>query len=137
MKYSTVNQSEAQRARDYLDLLIERKKLVEIKAVSKRRTLNQNSYLHVLIGAFSQHFGYTAAEGKIIYKELNKDIYAYTKNGRTFYRSSADISTEDMARSIDRFREASAAQDYPLPAATDEAWIRELDNLIEQSKHYL
>lgn len=137
MKFNLSIQTEVVRAQEYLKLLIEKKSIAEVKKISPRRSLNQNSYLHLLLNAFGLHFGYNLEEAKLIYKELNKDVYAYDKKGRTFYRSSADLTKEEMTKTIDRFREASAAQDYPLPLATDQGWLREIENAIEQSKYYL
>ncbi len=118
-------------------MLIEKKATVEIKRVIKRRTINQNSYLHLLLSAFGLHFGYTTEEAKVLYKRFNKDIYAYEKAGEVFLRSSADLNTQEMMKSIDRFRQFSAEQDYPLPSATDEAAMRSLENAIETAQHYL
>lgn len=137
MKYSTANPNEAEAAREYLNQLIEGKKTVEIKRVIKRRTINQNSYLHLLLNAFGLHFGYTTQEAKVLYKRLNKDIYAYEKGTEVFFRSSADLDTQEMTKSIERFRQFSAEQDYPLPLATDEAALMSLGNAIEQAQHYL
>lgn len=137
MKFDLKNTHEEQRASDYLKMLIENKSIVEIKKVSPRRSLNQNSYLHLLLGAFGQHFGYTLEEAKIIYKDLNRDIYAYTKKDRTFWKSSADLTVEEMTTTIDVLRDWSKRGGYPLPPATDQGWLREIENAIEQSKHYL
>jgi hypothetical protein len=111
--------------------------MVEIKAISPNRTLSQNSYLHLIIGAFGEHFGYTIEEAKQIYKELNKPIYIYRKKDRVFFRSSADLSKEDMAKTIDVFRQKSSEQGYDLPLATDKEWLLQIDNLIEQNRRYL
>lgn len=111
--------------------------LVEVKKISPRRSLPQNAYLHLLIGAFGVHFGYTLEESKQIYKEINADIYKYEKKGRTFWRSSADLNKEEMARSIDAFMKKSAEAGYPLPLATDQGWLMEIENEIQRSKYYL
>jgi hypothetical protein len=137
MKYNLSIAADAQKAREYLDNLATKQAMVEIKKVSPKRTISQNSYLHLIISAFGAHFGYSASESKLIYKELNKDIYAYNKKGRTFYRSSADLTKEEMAKSIDTFREASDNAGYPLPLATDAGWLAEIENAIEQSRYYL
>jgi hypothetical protein len=142
MKYNLAIPVEVNRAKEYLATLIEKKALAEVTKISPRRTLNQNSYLHLIIGAFGAHFGYTTEEAKQIYKELNKTLYEYQKKGvigtvKTFYRSSADLSKEEMAKSIDCFREKSDEAGYPLPLATDQGWLREIENAIEQSKYYL
>lgn len=141
MKYNTTFPAEASRAKEYLEQLIEKKALVEVTKISPRRSLNQNSYLHLLLGAFGAHFGYTTEEAKLIYKQLNKDLYFYTKEIRgkkwEFMRSSADLTKEEMTKSIEVLREWSARADYPLPTAMDKGWLMEIENAIEQSKHYL
>jgi hypothetical protein len=141
MKYNTAIPKEAQDAFTYLLKLTEQKTIVEVKKVSPKRTLNQNSYLHLLLGAFGQNFGYTIEEAKLIYKDLNAGIYKYDKEVRgknhTFYRSSADITKEEMAKSIDTLHEWSKRAGYPLPPATDQEWLRQIENDIEHNQYYL
>ena len=137
MKYNLKNKEEAERAFTYLTDLVGREALVEVKKISPIRSLNQNSYLHLLLQGFGAHFGYTLEEAKLIYKELNKSIYSYKKKGRVFYRSSADLTIDEMTRSIERFRDASAEQGYPLPTATDQNWLMSLANTIEATERYL
>ena len=137
MKFNFAIESEIARARTYFQQLVEKQSLAEVEKISPKRSLNQNSYLHLLLQAFGAHFGYTLEESKLIYKEINKDIYAYEKKGRTFYRSSAELTKEEMTKTIDRFREKSAEAGYPLPLATDKEWLMSIENAIEQTKHYL
>lgn len=137
MKYNLISDLEVAKAFGYLTDLAAKHSIVEIKKISPKRSLNQNSYLHLIIGAFGQHFGYTLEEAKQIYKELSPGIYKYEKKGRTFWKSSADLTKEEMAKSIDKFMQASAEQDYPLPLATDQGWLQEISNAIEQSNYYL
>lgn len=137
MKLNLAIPQEAEKATSYLKQLAEKKSIVEVKKVNPNRSLNQNSYLHLIIGAFAAHFGYTLEEAKQIYKEISADIYRYEKKGRIFWRSSAALDKEDMAKTIDRFMNKSAEAGYPLPLATDQGWIRAVENEIERSKHYL
>lgn len=137
MKYNLADPAESVQALDYLVNLIKQGKIAEVKKISPRRSLSQNNYLHLLLGAFGQHFGYTMEEAKLIYKDLNNDIYSYTKKDRSFYRSSADLTTEEISKTIDRFREASEKQGYPLPLATDQGWLRSIENEIEKQRMYL
>lgn len=137
MKYNLSSQLEAGKALNYLLELTQAKKMVEIKRVSPNRSLNQNSYLHLILGAFGSHFGYTLEEAKTIYKQINADIYRYTKKGRTFWRSSADLSKEEMAKSIDKFMQKSAEAGYPLPPPTNQEWLRQIENELERNKYYL
>lgn len=137
MKYNTKSKKEAHDAFEYLSNLVGKEAMVEVKKISPKRSLNQNAYLHLIIGAFAVHFGYEMPEAKEVYKDINHTIYHYKKKGRVFKRSSADLTKEEMARSIDRFREASDKAGYPLPLATDQEWLRHIDNAIEQHKYYL
>lgn len=141
MKYNLANDKESGAAMAYLFDLMKNKKRVEIKKISPRRSLNQNSYLHLLLGAFGQHFGYTLDEAKLIYKELNGNIYLYEKEvrGKThqFMRSSADLTVDEMGKSIDVLRDWSARADYPLPLATDQDWLAQIENEIERQQRYL
>lgn len=137
MKFNTAMPHEKSQAMSYFMKLINKKSLVEVKKINPNRTLRQNSYLHLLIGYFGQHFGYTLEEAKQIYKEINKGIYAYEKKGRLFWRSSTELDTSQMTQSIDQFRAKSKENGCPLPAATDKEWLRSIENAIEQSSHYL
>lgn len=137
MKFNLAIKEDRKRAFSYFVTLANRRKIVEVKKISPGRTLSQNSYLHLLLGYFGQHFGYTLDEAKQIYKELNPSIYSYDKKGRSFTRSSADLTTEEMTISIDHFREKSKEQGFPLPAATDKGWLLEIEKEIERSNYYL
>lgn len=138
MKFNLAIPAEVERARKYFDNLIDKKFIAEVKRVSPKRSLNQNSYLHLLLNAFGLHFGYTLDEAKTVYKrDINPEIFVYEKAGSKFLRSSADLTKEEMTKSIDRLREYSAEQGYPLPTATDQGWLRELENAVEQNRYYL
>jgi exo-beta-1,3-glucanase (GH17 family) len=54
-----------------------------------------------------------------------------------FLRSSADLTKEEMAQTIDRFRMRSAEAGYDLPLATDQEWLRQIENMIEESRGWL
>lgn len=143
MKYNLTVSQAIKEAKEHLGRLIVDGKTVDIKEVKPRRSLNQNSFLHLLLGAFSAHFGFSLNEGKSIYKMLpgNKELYHYTKelNGRTFefVRSSADLDKTEMTKSIETLREWSAKMGYPLPTAQDEAWLQSLENDVERNERYL
>lgn len=137
MKYNLAVKAEKSEAFRYFMKLANTKKIVEVKQISPTRTINQNSYLHLIIAAFAEHFGYSLSEAKLIYKEVNASIYQYQKRGRYFYRSSADLTREEMAWTIDNFMEKSKAAGCTLPPATDQEWLRQVENDIEHSRRYL
>ncbi len=137
MKYDTSSKEQATKAFEYLTELVGQHEIVEVIKVSPKRSLNQNNYLHLLLGAFGAHFGYSLEEAKHIYKDLNWQAYRYEKKDRLFYKSSADLTKEEMSITIDTFRSASANQGYALPLATDQDWLMQIENTIEQNKRYL
>lgn len=133
MKYQLTTVDEIEKAFAYLQLLVEREAEVDIKRVVQSRSLNQNSYLHLLLGIFGLETGYERHEAKILYKrEANPDIYVYDKNGTKFMRSSADLDTAEMARSIDKFIKYAGEQGIELPAANNDDALRYWSNEIEQ-----
>lgn len=134
MKFNLAIDSEATKAFEYLTILTAKDSIAEVKKISPKRTLNQNSYLHLIIGYFGLHFGYNLEEAKFIYKQINQSIYRYKKKDRTFWRSSADLTKEEMAKSIDKFMEKSKEFGCELPPATDLAWLIEVENAIEVEK---
>lgn len=137
MKYNTAYPDQAKAAMSYLERLIMEDKLVEVKKISPKRSLPQNRYLHLLLGAFGTKFGYTLEEVKqdIYKRDVCRDIYLTKKQGRTICRSSADLTTDEMTKSIDVFREFSQQLGYPLPLATDEDWLLMIENEIERSTY--
>lgn len=140
MKFNTAEKTEKAEAFRYFMRLANKRCVIEVKKINPNRTLNQNSYLHLIIGYFGVHFGYTLDEAKQVYKKINKSLYFYDKENlgtiTTFVKSSADLSKEDMAISIDRFMEVSKENGCPLPPATDKEWLRSIENSIEQSNYY-
>lgn len=141
MKFNTANTIEAQKAFAHLLHLTEKQRIVEVKSVSTHRSLNQNSFLHLLLSAFSLETGNQLHASKDLYKWINKDIYYSKKKigGEVFVtiRSSADLSKEEMTQTIERFREWSAEQGYPLPTAENEAELRSIENSMEKNGYYL
>lgn len=138
MKYRLALDNEAEDAVNYLQQLIDKDAIVEIKRIRPKRSLNQNNYLHLILSYYGLQVGYTAEEAKTIYKrEINPDIYIYQKNGKKFLRSSADLDIEEMSKSIDKFHKYAAEQGFPLPLATDQEWLMQIENEIERSKFYL
>lgn len=138
MKYDLSQAKDLHEAFQYLTELGGKEALVEVKHVRKTRSLNQNNYLYLLLGAFATNFGYTIEETKIIFKrEVNPSIFVYEKNGQKFLRSTADLDTAEMTQAIDRFREYSSDNGLELPLATNEAELRSIENAMERSYHYL
>lgn len=139
MKYDLSNADEAKAALAYLERLITRKNVCEVKKVDPKRSLQQNNYLHLLLGAYGLELGYNIDEAKTVFKrDINPTIFVYEKNGSKFLRSSADLTTAEMTRAIDRFREfADEVNGIYLPPAENVAELRSIENAMERSRNYL
>lgn len=145
MVYNLSNQLDLQNAKTRLELLIKRGCIVELTEKKQKRTLNQNAYLHLLLGYFASQTGNTLEWVKQqYYKKLcNPDLFIGEREdlflGRVKYvRSSADLRTDEMNLSIERFRNWSAAEaGIYLPEATSEAEIAALQVEVERYKTYL
>jgi len=90
-----------------------------------RRSLNQNSYLHVLCRILAIETGVTEKYSKEVYFKImsNPDIFIredvdkLTGMRVQYIRSSADLTTDEMTRAINAFRRWAEDQGYYLPEA--------------------
>lgn len=137
MKFDTASQKQFERAYEYLAMLGGKHKVVEIKQVHPIRSLSQNKYLHVVLGFWGNEFGYTIEEAKTVFKRLNQDIFVYEKKGHKFVRSSADLTTEEMTTSIEKFREWSAKNGLHIPPPTDENFLTWANEEIKRNRIHL
>ena len=145
MIYNLSSPLDVQNAKTRLELLIKRGCIVELTEKKQKRSLNQNAYLHLLLGYFASQTGNTLEwVTQQYYKKLcNPDLFIGEREdlflGRVKYvRSSADLRTDEMNLSIERFRNWSAAEaGIYLPEATSEAEIAALQVEVERYKTYL
>lgn len=145
MLFNLQNPYEHERFKAYVNKLFRDRSVVEVKKKSPRRTLSQNSYLHLLIGYFASQYGCSADEVKIDYykRTCNRDLFerrATNRQGReiTYLRSSADLTTAEMALSIDRFRDwsASVAGIY-LPSAGEQEMLLYARQEVERAREFV
>ena len=119
--------------------------IVEVKRKQKLRTMAQNSYLHLLLGYFASEFGYTLEEVKFdIYKKLcNSDIYVRKRKNKrgeevSYVRSSTELDRVEMTRSIEKFRNYSAAEcGFYLPAANENEALVAAMQQVEQYNEFM
>lgn len=145
MVYNLSNQLDVQNAKTRLELLIRRGCIVELTEKKQKRSLSQNAYLHLLLGYFASQTGNTLEWVKQqYYKKLcNPDVFIGERNDRflghtRYIRSSADLTTDEMTLTIERFRNWSASEaGIYLPEATNEAEIQALQVEVERYKTYL
>ena len=146
MIYNLKNELDAKNARARLELLEKRGSVIELTEKKPRRTISQNSYLHLILSYFAVQTGNTLEWVKQQYykKYCNPDIFVCEKEdmlmGRRikYIRSSSELSTDERSLSISRFRNWSASEaGIYLPEATNEAEMLALQVEVDRYKTYI
>lgn len=145
MVYNLQNVLDVQNARTRLELLVSRGCVIELTEKKQKRSLNQNAYLHLILGYFASQTGNTLEWVKQQYykKTCNPDIFIAEKEDKLlgkmkYIRSSADLKTDEMNTSIERFRNwSSAVAGIYLPEPNEEAAIAAMQVEVERYKTYL
>jgi hypothetical protein len=114
----------------------ENKSIIELKEKRKKRSVNQNSYMHVLFGLYGLHFGYTIDEVKTMIKRELK--FYYKKKGFIFLKRTSEANSKELADFIEKFRNFSSLNGCYLPTANEYLInYAEIDNEIEKNYIYL
>lgn len=137
MRYNLEDSYQATAAFMLLSELINKKVIVDIKEIKPKRSLKQNSYLHLILGIFALETGYTLQESKTLYKRVNAHLYSYEKNNQQFLRSSTELSEPEMSRSIEIFRAYASEHDINLPLPNDDVALMYWQNEIEKRGKYV
>jgi len=112
------------RADVYFAKLMKDKAKIELKKISPPRSINQNSYVHVLFQLWGNHFGYTLDEAKQVVKI--KLEYTYWKDDEVFLRKTSLMNAKELTEFIDKFRNWSAHEGCYLPTS-EEYLLRHFD----------
>lgn len=137
MKYSTSNPIERKKAEARFKLLIEKGKDIELKEVKRKRTIKQNSFLHVVISLFAIEFGYNLEEAKTHLKR-SCDFMRYTKNNEVFLKRTRDMDTKELTTFIEWVRNHSAENGLYIPTAEEYLLNQfEVDREIQRNKEFL
>jgi len=140
MIYDPKNPLHQKQAIEKLNYFISKEKRFELKAKNDKRSISQNSYLHLILSWFGVETGYTL-------EEVKQEIFKKHVNANLFYdgdikgiitvsrwRSTADLDTAEMTLAIDRFRDFSIKElGIYLPEPSDLAILQDIEN--ELSKH--
>lgn len=125
--------------------LAESGKIIELTEKKPRRTLSQNSYLHVILAYFGTQTGNTLEWVKQQYykKLVNPDLFIREKEDKYLgkikvLRSSADLDTSEFSLSIERFRNWAAQEaSIYIPSSDEAILIQQMEIEIERNKEYL
>lgn len=145
MIYNGKKKEDRESAKKRLDELCNREARFEIVEKKKKRTLKQNSYLHLILGFFAIETGNTLEFVKKQYfKRLcNPRIFIISKDDPYLgniqvLKSSRDIDTGEMTTTIQRFRNWSSAEaGIYLPEPNEQEFLDYIENELERHKEYL
>jgi hypothetical protein len=145
MIYDLQNNQDVFSFKARVDYLLEKKSRVELKNKTKR-SLSQNNYLHLILSLFAMEYGESLEYvkqtmfKKWVNPEIFKTEYINRKTGevREDWKSSRDITTSEMATSIDRFRDWSSKEaGIYLPEANEHEFLKQVEKDIHRYKQYL
>lgn len=104
-------------------------KVIELKLVTKKKTIQQNKYVHVIINMFAVEFGYTTSESKILLKREFGKFMVYEKGKDKFLMSIADLAKDQLQVWIEWIINYSAGNGLYIPSSEEY-----LDNQFEIDK---
>ena len=123
---------------------LKRKGAVVDLTEKKTRTLNQNSYVHLIIGVVAMETGNTIEYVKEHYfkRLVNPDLFVRWKDdrllGKTEYlRHSSELTKEEMTQAIDKFRNWAATEGWYLPSPDDKTLLQSVEYQMGKQRQYL
>ena len=147
MIYDASNRIDVQRALVKVQSLIDKQKKFEIKVKRPRRSISQNSYLHLILTWFAIEYGETVDYVKqVIFKQwVNEDIFSdsytnpKTSKTRPRLKSTSELNSKELTESIERFRNWSSKEaGIYLAEPNDLASIDQMETEISKhNKSYL
>lgn len=145
MIYDLRNPLEVQKARLRFETLINRAAVVELKEKLPKRSVSQNSYLHLILGYFASQTGNTLEWVKQRYykHKCNSDLFLRHKEDAflgkvSFLRSSSELTKDEMTLSIERFRNWAASEgEIYIPEPTNIAEVTAMTIEVEKYKEYI
>jgi len=133
MRFNSSIPYQRENAINYFQKLIEEKRRFEIKRIFEGRTIQQNSYLHLLFSLYGLHFGLTLEEAK---QDIKRDLgYTYIKNEREYFKHTSEMNTKELTDFIEKFRSYSSTLGLYLPKPNEIS--DEQLNEIDRNQNYL
>ena len=146
MIYDSNIELDVKRANERLEWLIANGKQFEIKEKRKRRSIAQNSYLHLILTWYAIEYGESVeyVKQEVFKKQLNAHIFKSefinrkTGEVRDDWRSTADVDSAELTNAIDRFRDYSSKEaGFYLPTPDDMHLINQMEREISKyDKNY-
>ena len=130
-------------ALDFLNYAKEQNIEIVLETYSPPRSGKQNKYLYFCLAYFAHCYKCTEAEAKEIYLKRFACPQIFERqftlpNGKveTWYRSTADLSKEEMSKAIRNFRAYADAYNIPIPDCNDSESIRYCEQQMQRTNNY-
>ena len=143
MQYNLNNPLDRERFKAKVKQLWEKGGVAEITD-KRRRTLSQNRYFYLIIGAFAVEIGESAeyVKQEVFKRICNPDLFLITKENPVLgkidvLRSSRELTTSEMSVAIDRYRKWCAEQGVYIPEANEEENLKSLEVELSKYERYL
>ena len=144
MLYDLRNPLDRERFKRRCNALYQKQGIVDLSEKTQR-SIQQNKFLHLLLGYLAMETGNTLDYVKeVFYKRTaNKELFLREKEdeilGKVEYlRSSADLSKEEMTLSIDRFRDwSSQTAGVYLPSANEQEFLASIEYELSKYKQWV
>lgn len=130
------------KALDFINLAKDNDFEIELDKYSPKRSGRQNRFLYFCLAYFAHCYGCTEVESKEIYLKqfacpqiFERRLVDAKGRSATWYRSTADLSKEEMSQAIRNFRAYASINGIEIPEATDDISIRFCEQEMQQTKH--
>lgn len=137
MKFNTSIQSDLNKAKVRFEYLCSKQKVIELKELRKARSINQNSYLHVVITLYAIEYGYTLNEAKTDLKRMC-GFMTYEKNNSRYLKETSKMNSLELTEFIDWIRNFASQNGLYIPTSDEYLTNKHsIDNDINKFKEYL
>lgn len=142
--YNLASELDRQKFQARTEALLKKEAVVSLEERTCR-SLNQNAYLHLLIGLVAMEVGTTLEDAKTEYfKRLcNADLFEQKfhdplqNKERVTLRSTASLTKEEMSTAIDRFKMWASLNEIYMPEPGDASLLAQIRCEMEKQRIYL
>jgi len=146
MWYNSQKPIDVQNAKEKMQKYIQEGKVFELNEDREQRSIDQNSYLHLILSWYGLEYGETMKyiKEEVFKKQVNRDLFILeivnpkTNEIREGWKSTKDLNTEQMTMAIERFRDYSAKEaGFYIPDAVEKKFIEQMKIEVKNNKKYL
>ena len=137
MIYDLANNLDKNKAAYKFNKLAEDGKVINLTEKRKKRSVSQNSYLHVAITLFAVEVGYTIEEAKTVLKR-ECSFMRYEKEDFIFLKRTRDLNAKELTEFIEFIITYAAKMFITIPSSEEYILNQiDIDRHISQNKEYI